>query len=160
MKRKLKLIAVAVCLFVAFLMPCQKASAADDIAANMLIYIGTDTKVYESPDESASIVGELGEGTGVIAKEDPDNGWVKVKYQDIVGYVKIGTIAGQDTADLNQEFEEISNDNRLIFEIMEYTKSQKLQNIIWGVIIGGLVVALFAVGIITGLNRNKRNGNK
>jgi hypothetical protein len=102
----------------------------------------------------------LGEGTGVIAKEDPDNGWVKVKYQDIVGYVKIGTIAGQDTADLNQEFEEISNDNRLIFEIMEYTKSQKLQNIIWGVIIGGLVVALFAVGIITGLNRNKRNGNK
>jgi hypothetical protein len=40
--------------------------------------------------------------------------------------------------------------------MMEYNNSQNRQKLIWGIVIGGLVIALFVVGIITGVNSNKK----
>jgi hypothetical protein len=114
-----------------------------------------DTSVYESPDENSAAVGEFTDGMYVILQEDPDNGWVKAKYQDIIGYIKTATIEGQDTAELDKEFENVSNTNLRLFENLELGESQHRQKIIWGVVIGVLVVALFAVGIITGLKNKK-----
>jgi hypothetical protein len=154
MVKKFKIIIFIIFILTLLMIPEQKAMA-DEIKANQLISIGVDTNVYESPDESSQTVGEFSSGMSVISQEEPNDGWVKVKYKDIEGYIKVATIQGQDSSELDQEFENISNDNLLIFEKMEYERSQKLQKIIWGVIIGGLVVSLFAVGIVTGLNKKR-----
>jgi hypothetical protein len=157
MKIKLKYAVLAAFALLLLAIPEKNALATEEIKANQLVNIGTSTNVYESPDESSQPVGEFGIGMAVISQEEPADGWVKVKYKDIEGYIKISAIEGQDASGLDQEFENVSNDNLLIFEKMEYEKSQQTQKIIWGIIIGGLVVAMFAIGIITGLNKKKEN---
>jgi hypothetical protein len=159
MRRKIDFL-VAVFALMIFIIPNNKAFAAEKIKSNQLVGIGVDTSVYESPDENSAAVGEFTNGMYVIIQEEPDNGWVKAKYQDIEGYIKLGAIKGQDSSELDQEFENISNDNLVIFENIELDESQRLQKIIWGVLIGGLVISLFVVGIIAGINSKKGNNEK
>jgi uncharacterized protein YgiM (DUF1202 family) len=133
--------------------PTVKVRAAEEIKANQLINIGVDTEVYESPDENSQSVGSIAEGTAVISKEDPDNGWIKIKYQDIIGYVKLNTIVGQDTSELDKEFDQKLNYNMSLFQSLEQEKSNKL---VWKVVIIGLIVAMFAVGIVTAIIKSKK----
>jgi hypothetical protein len=155
MRRKIDILLVAVFALMLFIIPDQKAFATEKIKANQLVCIGVDTSVFENPDENSASVGEFTEGMYVITQGAPSNGWIKAKYQDIEGYIKTATIEGQDSAELDQEFENVSNNNLRLFENLELGESQHRQKIIWGVVIGVLVISLFAVGIITGLKNKK-----
>jgi uncharacterized protein YgiM (DUF1202 family) len=154
MLKNIKYIFMAVVLMILIsVAPTVKVRAAEEIKANQLITIGVDTEVFESPDENSQSVGSITEGTAVISKEAPDNGWIKIKYQDIIGYVKLSAIVGQDTVELDQEFDQKLNTNMRIFQELEQKKSEKL---VWNVIRIGLVVAIFAVGIVTAIIKSKK----
>lgn len=167
MKRKIKILMtiIAICL-----MGCIQVSAAE-IDANVLLQLTQDVKLYESPDENSEVVGELSAGTPVISGEKNADGWIKVSYQELIGYTKIETVqvvydttlkqnqtadSTADTAALDKEFEQIANQNALIINELEYDKSQRRQKTIWGTIIAVLVVAVFATGIISAVKKNKQ----
>lgn len=162
MKNIIKSVTIMTIIFALLaLIPNIEAKAAEAIQANQLIEILEDTNVMESPDDNSNIVGSFNAGMSVITLEVPENGWVKVMYQDIEGYIKMEVVeADYYDEELAKEFEVIRNDDILEFEVIEYEKSQNRQKLVWGIIIGGLVIALFVVGIITGVDSSKRKKGK
>lgn len=56
---------------------------------------------------------------------------------------------------LNQEFKVVREENQQSFQQAETALEQGTSNKIWGIVIGVLVVAIFAVGIVTTLVGNK-----
>ena len=174
MKKKIKMLMtiIAICL-----MGCMQVSA-QEIDANVLLQLTQDVKLYENPDESSTVVGELKAGTPVISGEKNEDSWIRISYQELSGYTKLenvqiltddtlnqnqaadNTVSDENqTADndtLDQEFERIANENELLINELEYDKAQRRQKMIWGTVIAVLVVAIFAAGIISAVKKNKR----
>lgn len=174
MKKKIKMLMtiIAICL-----MGCMQVSA-QEIDANVLLQLTQDVKLYENPDESSTVVGELKAGTPVISGEKNEDSWIRISYQELSGYTKLenvqiltddtlnqnqaadNTVSDQnqtvDNDTLDQEFEQIANENELLINELEYDKAQRRQKMIWGTVIAVLVVAIFAAGIISAVKKNKR----
>ena len=174
MKKKIKMLMtiIAICL-----MGCMQVSA-QEIDANVLLQLTQDVKLYENPDESSTVVGELKAGTPVISGEKNEDSWIRISYQELSGYTKLenvqiltddtlnqnqaadNTVSDQnqtvDNDTLDQEFEQIANENELLINELEYDKAQRRQKMIWGTVIAVLVVVIFAVGIISAVKKNKR----
>ena len=55
---------------------------------------------------------------------------------------------------LEDEFEAIEQANRLLITELQYVEKQKKEKLIWGIVIAVLVVAIFAVGIVSGALKN------
>lgn len=118
----------------------------------------SDTEVKETADDSARTVGELEEGAAVILAEDTADGWCKIQNQSVTGYIPIEALqiyqAGEPE-ELTQEFTEQEQLSTTGVEDYEQIAKEKKTATIWGVIIGVIVVAIFAVGIISALKNNK-----
>lgn len=127
------------------------------IKINTLQEIQAATQVYESADETAASLGTLEAGTPVIVMEEPQGEWCKVKYQEMEGYVPLASLTGYgDGAAIEKEFNKEQDNTRRAIDELEVEKQQKKQMIIWGCIIGALVIAIFAVGIVSAIRKNKR----
>lgn len=134
----------------------QVSASETGIAANILLSLMQDTTLMEEASETSNPVGTLQAGTPVISLEAAADNWVKVMYQDLSGYVPVSAVRIQDTAALDAEFEEISNEYRLVFEVIEYQNTQKKQNLMWGGVIVVLVAAVFMAGIVSVIDSNRR----
>jgi hypothetical protein len=154
-----KVLMLMVCIALFFALKDKMTVSASDteLEANILLTISSETDVKEKPDKDSQTLGTLSEGTPAISLEAPDNGWIKVKYQDLEGYVLVTSLNAVTADDeMRQEFDEIENEYRLNFEKLEYEKSLNRQKLVWGIVIGGLVIVMFILGIITGLDNKKR----
>ena len=76
-----------------------------EVAANVLLTLTQDTILMEEASADSNTVGELTAGTPVISVEAAANGWVKVMYQDITGYIPLSSIGIEVNAELSAEFE-------------------------------------------------------
>ncbi len=122
-----------------------------------------DVTVREEPDNSTKAVGELEAGTPVVVSEDEKDGWCKVKNQTLEGYVQtsdLQVVNAEDAEALKQEFGVNDEFGSMVLEEYDYQKKQKRTSLIWGVVIGVLVIAIFAVGIVSAINGNKAEQDK
>ncbi|MDE7201245.1 MAG: SH3 domain-containing protein [Lachnospiraceae bacterium] len=180
MKKQLgRILGVLVMLLVMGMTVC--ASDAEDIKINKIFQLNSDVELHEQPDTASEVTASLPGGTTVIVKEDAKDGWCKVAYQENAGYVEIsflGLIGSQsapavsehqgttenETASgivgnvsaLDEEFKTMKEEGRLAYQEAEDAKEQAKAEKKWGVVIAVLVIAIFAVGIISTL-RNKGN---
>lgn len=117
-----------------------------------------DVTVREEPDSKSKSIGKLEAGTPVVVSEDEQNGWCKVRNQTVEGYIETSSLQMVNAANaeaLKQEFGVNEEFDSMVLEEYDYQKKQKRTTLIWGVVIGVLVAAIFAVGIVSAINGNK-----
>lgn len=127
---------------------------AAEAETNMLVQVLEDISMYEAPNEESEVIGTLSAGDPAICVEQEMDGWIKISYQELAGYTRVENVKLPNDEELNQEFEQIANQNALLINELEYTELQKKQKTTWGIIIGVLVVAIFAVGIASAMMKN------
>lgn len=151
MKKKLTFLLTMIVMILETSMICFAA----ELEPDSLYQLTQDAQIYEQPDENSNVVAELPAGTGVICISSNDM-WTEIKYQDIQGYVSTDNLKlyGDVTA-LDQEFQEVQNENDLRYGRMEAYISQQKSEKIWGSVIVVLIIAIFAVGIVSTVKRNK-----
>ncbi len=117
-----------------------------------------DVTVREEPDSKSKSIGKLKVGTPVVVSEDEKDGWCKVRNQAVEGYVQTSDLQIVNAANaeaLKQEFGVNDEFGSMVLEEYDYQKKQKRTSLIWGVVIGVLVIAIFAVGIVSAIHSNK-----
>lgn len=118
-----------------------------------------DTEVKETADDTAKTVGEIEDGTAVLVTEDAKEGWCKVQNQSVTGYIPVEALQiyqAVSAEELTREFVDQEQVSTTGIEEYEQAMKEKRTATIWGVIIGVLVVAIFAVGIISALKGNRQ----
>lgn len=131
-----------------------EATQERDIGANILLDVLQDTNVYEEKDTNSVVVATLPAGRPVFSKEASEEQWIRISYQDITGYVLLENVAIYGDEELDAEFEQIASLNELLVNELEYVDLQKKQKITWTLIIGALVIAIFAVAIVSAVMKN------
>lgn len=114
--------------------------------------------VREEPDNKSKSIGKLEAGSPIVVSEDEKDGWCKVKNQTLEGYVQtadLQTVNAENAEALMQEFGVNDEFGSMVLEEYDYQQRQRRTSIIWGVVIGVLVVAIFAVGIVSAIHSNK-----
>ena len=117
-----------------------------------------DTEVKETADTTAETVGEVETGAAVLILEDEADGWCKVQNQSLTGYIPIEslqTYQAGDVDEMTQEFTEHEQVSTTGMEEYDQAIKEKKTATVWGIAIGVLIVAIFAVGIISALKGDK-----
>ena len=113
------------------------AAEKTEITVNSFYQLNENTQMRENASESAKEVQELVAG-------------------DKTGYVQINALTPIGNVDtLNAEFNSIGNDYESIYEEMLELQRQKRNRMIWGSIIVVLVIAIFGVGIVSAVKKNR-----
>ena len=131
-------------------------AAETELKENILLKTVTETIVYEQPTTESNQIYTFQADAPVMCMESQNGDWVKVKYQDIEGYVLAKDVTLFIQEGIDQELEEKNNENNLMFAEITYLKNEKQEKLIWGIIIGVLIISIFAVGLAsTILNSTK-----
>lgn len=132
-----------------------------EITVNSFYQVNTDTQMKENASESAQTVQELKAGDTVMVTAYADGAWCMASIGDKTGYVHIAELTPIGNVDnLNAEFNSIGNDYESIYEEVLELQRQKKNRMIWGSIIVVLVVAIFGVGIVSAVKKNKEEQNQ
>ena len=159
-----KNLSAVIALILVLLIPVSVYATESIIAANTLMEISEQADVYEQANGQGTVLATLEVGTPVISAEDINMSgtgeeWCKVSYQNITGYIQLKQLKQFIADDVEEQFDKVSNMNKLVFEEIEYEKSQNSQKLVWGIVIAALVIAIFAVGIVSAVYRNKNEKN-
>lgn len=111
----------------------------------------------EEPDENAAVIISYHDGDNIYVTGETADGWYRVRYQDLVGYVRIEQVAEieLDVEALNDEFAVEEEEGKLVVEEVEKQRTEARRSKIWGAVIILLVLGVFVTGIITTV----RSGN-
>ena len=132
------------------------AADAGSIRKNMVLQTNSDVELHEEPDASSAVTAALQSGTPVVISEDAKDGWCQVIFRENTGYLPItslDTLVAQDA--LESEFQNVREVSILSYQEAESTKKQIASTRIWGAVIIVLVIAIFGVGIVSALKKNK-----
>lgn len=156
MGRSVCLTVAGVLLLLGMRMPIQ---AAETEGAMTLQKTVKDAEIKESPENSAETLKEIEEGTGVIVYGEPQDSWSKVEYDGVSGYMESGAlenymVEGGEEA-LEQEFEEVQEETVRTIEESELIQKSKRTSMIWGIVIAVLVAAIFVIGIVSAIKKEK-----
>ena len=119
------------------------AAEKTEIAVNSFYQVNENTQMRENASESAEEVQELVAGDTVMVTAYTDGEWCTVSKGDKTGYVPINALTP------------IGNDYESIYEEMLELQRQKRNRMIWGSIIVVLVIAIFGVGIVSAVKKNR-----
>lgn len=154
MKRLSRILCVLAMLCVMGMTVC--ASDIDDIKKDMLRQTNSDVELHEKPDASSAVTATLPNGTPVVTNEDAKDGWCLVTYRENTGYVQTASLAVLVSQEvLDSEFQSVRDANLLSYQEAEAAKKHAASTRVWGAVIIVLVVAIFGVGIVTTLKKNK-----
>lgn len=120
-----------------------------------------DASAREQADTNANELFALKEGESIFVTGETDNGWYRFVKNGSVAYVECDKVnnPGVDEAlvkELNEQVETAVKDINQINRYREEASKSK----IWGAVIVVLVIAIFAVGIITTLKKQKEEKEK
>ena len=137
------------------------AAEENEVTVNSFYQVNMDTQMRETATDSAKKVQELKAGDTVVVTAYADGEWCQISMGDKTGYVKISALTPIGNVDaLNAEFNSIGNDYESIYEEVLELQKQKRNRMIWGSIIVVLVIAIFGVGIVSAVKKNKEEQNK
>lgn len=125
---------------------------------NQIMNAREDLEVKAAPDETAETVFRYQGGDNVYVTGQTSDGWYRVRYQDIVGYIQAAQVAELelDVAALNEEFAVEEMEGALVVEEVERYRTEARRSRIWGTIIILLVAGVFATGIISTVRSGKK----
>lgn len=156
MGRSVCLTAMGLLLLLGLHMPVQATEAEGVMTLQKTV---KDTEIKESPEDSAETLREIEEGTGVIVYGEPQDSWSRVEYDGVSGYMESNALeyymADDEEDALKQEFEEVQEETVRTVEESELIQKSKRTSMIWGIVIAVLVAAIFAVGIISAIKKDK-----
>ncbi|MBQ7943075.1 MAG: SH3 domain-containing protein [Lachnospiraceae bacterium] len=134
------------------IMPRIQTEAAESIA----LLETTESVEMVDAAKGSEVVAVLEAGTPVLYGGEERDGWTKITYLDMEGYVLTSTLKSYgDTEALDKEFADVQGNHQLLFEEIIRVEKEAYQSIIWGMVIIGLVVAIFAVSIVSGVKKAK-----
>jgi len=125
---------------------------------NQIMNAKEDLEVKAAPDETAETVFRYQGGDNVYVTGQTSDGWYRVRYQDMVGYIQSAQVAELelDVAALNEEFAVEEMEGALVVEEVERYRTEARRSRIWGTIIILLVAGVFATGIISTVRSGKK----
>lgn len=130
----------------------------EKIADCSLIVVAVgEVDAKEVPDENGAVIISYHDGDNIYVTGETADGWYRVRYQDLVGYVRIEQVAEieLDVEALNDEFAVEEEEGKLVVEEVEKQRTEARRSKIWGAVIILLVLGVFVTGIITTV----RSGN-
>ncbi len=151
MKKKIMIVLVAAVLT---LMSAMSICAAEFAGTMSLMEATEDVKVYDSP--KGNEVAELPAGTAALVVEETEDGWVRIMYQDIAGYVQSEQLkVFGDTEALDDEFGNNDVAYKLVFEEYEVEQKQQKNEMLWGAILIAIIVLIFVTSILSAIKKNR-----
>lgn len=158
MKRKSILKSILLSLFV-MLTIGMPVKASDSNMTMTLQQTVKDADIKETPDKSAETLKSVEKGTGVIVYGEPQDSWSQVEYDGAKGYMESGALEAyvteEDVEVLEEEFDTVQEDTVRVVEESEMLQKSKRTSFIWGTVIAVLVGAIFVVGIVSAIKKDK-----
>lgn len=156
MGRSVCLAAAGLLFLLGLWMPVQ---ASESEGAMTLQQTVKDAEIKESPKASAKTLRTIKEGTGVIVYGEPQDSWSQVEYDGVSGYMESSALeyymADDEEEALEQEFETVQEETVRTVEESELKQKSKRASVIWGGIIAVLVAAIFVVGVVSAIKKEK-----
>ena len=156
---------IYLCLMAVFalVMHARVLAWADEDGEQILMETLCEVQVYEEKDESSNIKTVLEENTPVICMAVYEDGWYKIAYQDIEGYVLQGKLKNYgEQKSLDAEFDGIAEENDMQAETINMLQKQEKSERLWGgimvLLIGAMVIGMFASGIRALRSSHKNKG--
>lgn len=131
-----------------------RAEEETKITANILLEITQEAMLMSEPDEQSDVIGILSAGTPVFSIEDSEGAWIKISYQELIGYTSLQNVRKYGSEELKQEFKELVDENTLFVNELQYIETQKKHKTIWTIVIIVLVITIFAVSIVSAVLKN------
>lgn len=123
---------------------------------NILVETTKETKLYKQPNKTSEEMATFEAHTILVTLADQVDDWILVKHHDVEGYLEVTNLELYQAEGIEQEFEAKENEYNLIFSEIEYINNQKHQQLVWGITICLLVIAIFAVGIVSTVLNDKK----
>lgn len=157
-KRKIMKLIVGIFIFI---LNFGMATFAEEInySKSVLVETTKQIKMYSQPDKTSEEITVIKAHTTLVTLTDQEDNWILVKHGDIEGYVEVRNLTLYHAEGIQQEFESKENAYNLMFQEIEYRKQEKHQQLVWGITISLLVVAIFAVGIVSTVLNDKKERN-
>ncbi|MCM1386871.1 MAG: SH3 domain-containing protein [Bacillus sp. (in: Bacteria)] len=113
-----------------------------------------DIEVKAEADASSETLMVYEKEASVFVTGQEKDGWYRVMYQGITGYVPAGSMAVQnmDIVALDEEMAENAKETVFITETVEKYRRESLYDTVWLVMIAALVAGIIIAGILK--NRN------
>ena len=138
----------------------QEALAVTQFSQFMTALQQIDAK--EEPDANAGTAFIYEPGATIFVTGETGNGWYVVSYQGKTGYInknssqKVLEAVELDIEGLNAEMAAMEEESRLIIEVTERYRAEARRSKIWGTVIVLLVIGIFATGIISTVQAEKK----
>lgn len=158
MRRKISQIIWLACCLVCLI--CYRPSIMVHAEEFSMLYVNADADIYEAADASSSSLLQLTKGDMVLVLEKQDD-WCKVRYQTTTGYMMTSYL--QETLEeekqeetLQAEMQEVEEFHQEMAVEAERVSSGRKTSLFWGIVIGGLIIAMFVTGIYRGIKADKK----
>ncbi len=118
---------------------------------SQIMSVNRSVDMKARPEAGAETLMTYETGALIFVTGETADGWYQVLYQDKVGYVDKNALQMQemDVEGLDAEMSVNEEEGKLVLETVEKYNMEAKQSKIWGGVIILLVVAIFAVGIIS-----------
>lgn len=136
------------------------ATEQEIIGVNILLEVTETVAIYEEPASDAKVVTTIEAGTPIISASVQQDAWIEVSYQQIKGFIEVKNVKIFGEAGLEAEFEEIEQANRLLMTELQYIEKEQKAKFAWGIVIAVLVIAIFTIGIVSGMLKNLEEKKK
>lgn len=132
-------------------------STADVSELSQLMTANEAVDMKAKPDEDSETIQSYQEGDSVFVTGKTSDGWYRTAYRGKEGYIPEKALSMQqlDVEGLDAELDETKREAELVVETVEKYHEETRRSNIWGIVIGVLVVGIFATGIISGIRNNK-----
>lgn len=121
------------------------------VERNAIMTAAEDLDAKERPDASAKTVISYREGDSIFVTGELSDGWYRVQYRNIIGYVETGKVSALDVdaEKLDEEFRTEEEKSIPVVEEIERRRAETRRSRIWGTVIAVLVIGIFAVSLVS-----------
>lgn len=141
--------------------------AAENSAITILKMVTTteDVDTTVEPKDGAEVFKSFPKGQDLLVVEIIGNEWYRIAYQNEFGYVKQSVTAenalfGENQTELDEQIQEVSDETTILVEVLEEEQTDTRRTLVWGLIIGILVIAIMAVGVWGKIKEDQKNMEK
>ncbi len=144
----------------------QEAVQQGAVAAEQFMSVQQAVDARTEPDESAETAFSYQAGDTVCVTGQTEDGWYIVYYQNQTGYISMAAAQealspfAVDVEGLDAEMAAEEETSRLIIEETERYREESRRSKIWASVIIVLVIGIFATGIVSTVQAEKRKGEQ
>lgn len=157
-KRKSVLKSILLGLFVVFAVSMPVKASGSEMTMTLQQTV-KDADIKETPDKNSETLETVEKGTGVIVYGEPQDSWSQVEYDGAKGYMESSALEAymtdDDVEELEEEFDDVQEETVRTVEETELIQKSRRTSMIWGIVIAVLVGAIFVVGIISAIKKDK-----